>query len=201
MYLELHRRLGTAGFIVAIVALIVALGGGAYAASQASTQKKKVVKVKGPRGPKGARGPAGPAGPVGPVGPAGPKGDTGSQGPAGPLLETLPSGKSMTGVWSYVNFETKGESVSLSYPFQLANPIPTEDIVFLEEGEEETEDCPGTAEDPEAAAGKLCLYEIKGEAEESGLSELLGLPSSTIVGATILLEGGFGFGTWAVTAP
>ncbi len=199
MYSALHRQLGTAGLIVAIVALVAALGGGAYAASNATSSKQKVVK--GPRGPKGAKGPAGPVGPTGPQGPGGPKGDPGERGPAGPLIEVLPGGASMTGTWSYVNFETNGDSISLSYPFKLANPIAADDIVFLEEGEEDETNCPGTAEDPAAASGKLCIYEIKGEAAVSGLGELLGFPETTVVGASVLLEGGFGFGTWAVKAP
>lgn len=92
MFSKLHDRVGTAGLIVAIVALVVALSGTAIAASGALTgkQKKEVEKIakkyagkrgrKGPKGPAGATGPGGPAGPAGGAGQAGAKGDTGAAG-------------------------------------------------------------------------------------------------------------------------
>jgi hypothetical protein len=62
--------------VVAIVALLSAVIGTAYAASspgQATISKHKKVK----RGPRGKRGPTGPQGTKGDTGPQGPKGDTG----------------------------------------------------------------------------------------------------------------------------
>src|ERR1700760_3375487 len=78
---RLKRRLGAngPGLTVAIIALIVALSGGAFAASHGATASKTKV-VKGPRGPKGPKGDAGPAGPQGPAGAPGAKGDQGIQG-------------------------------------------------------------------------------------------------------------------------
>jgi len=72
-----------------VIALVFAMFGGAYAASNSSGGGKATASAKakkGPRGPKGATGPAGPAGPVGPAGPqgsAGAKGDTGASGAPG----------------------------------------------------------------------------------------------------------------------
>jgi hypothetical protein len=82
MLTRLRDQIGTAGLVVAIVALVAALGGGAYAASKGlnSTQKKEVKKIaKSFQG----TGPQGAAGPAGAPGPAGPKGDTGAAGTNG----------------------------------------------------------------------------------------------------------------------
>jgi len=85
---RIHEKLGTAGFAVAIIALVAALGGTALAASGALTgkQKKEVEKIakkSGKPGPAGAAGAAGPQGPAGPVGPEGPEGQQGPQGNKG----------------------------------------------------------------------------------------------------------------------
>jgi hypothetical protein len=92
----LKRRLkepfGKAGLIVAVVALVFAMLGGAYAATGGSGGGKATASAKqgkqGKQGKPGKTGPAGPAGPAGaagPAGPAGPKGETGAAGgPGGP---------------------------------------------------------------------------------------------------------------------
>jgi Collagen triple helix repeat (20 copies) len=82
MFKRIHQKLGTAGFLIAIVALVAALGGTAFAAAKLNgTQKKEVEKIaKKYAGKPGANGAAGPAGAVGP---AGPKGDAGSAGSNG----------------------------------------------------------------------------------------------------------------------
>ncbi len=80
--------------ILALVALVFAVTGGAYAASSsgvgshatASVAKSKKSKKKSSSGKPGPRGPAGAAGsvgPAGPVGPAGAKGDAGAAGASG----------------------------------------------------------------------------------------------------------------------
>jgi hypothetical protein len=76
----IREPFGTAGLIVACVALIAALGGSAIAANNALTgkQKKQVKKIaKKFAGQNGAQGPAGQAGSQGP------KGDTGAAGANG----------------------------------------------------------------------------------------------------------------------
>jgi hypothetical protein len=82
------RRNLNAPTLIAIVALVFAMVGGAVAANSSGGGKAEASAdgKRGPRGPKGARGPAGPAGPQGPAGaPGAPgaKGDTGTQGPSG----------------------------------------------------------------------------------------------------------------------
>jgi len=78
---------GTAGLIVACIALVFAGIGGAYAASSqggGSDQASASAKGKrGPKGPKGAKGDPGPQGPAGPAGPAGPQGPAGAAGTPG----------------------------------------------------------------------------------------------------------------------
>ncbi|HST16131.1 MAG TPA: hypothetical protein VLK36_00570 [Gaiellaceae bacterium] len=108
----MNSRFGAAAFVVALVALFVALGDGAVAAGivplarhaltagtatnalklggKSPAQLEKSMHgargSQGPEGlpgPQGTTGPAGPAGPAGPQGVSGPQGATGSQGPKG----------------------------------------------------------------------------------------------------------------------
>ncbi|MCW2978461.1 MAG: hypothetical protein JWO14_188 [Solirubrobacterales bacterium] len=85
MFAKLHDRIGTAGLVVAVVALVVALSGTAVAASGALTgkQKKEVEKIAKSVSKPGKPGAAGATGPAGPAGAAGAKGDTGAPGAAG----------------------------------------------------------------------------------------------------------------------
>jgi collagen triple helix repeat protein len=116
MFSKLQERFGTAGLVVAIIALIAALTGTAIAKLNGSEKKevekiaKKVAKkFPGPQGPPGVQGPAGPAGPAGPEGKQGPAGSEGEEGPTGPtgptgesgFTATLPSGETETGAWGF----------------------------------------------------------------------------------------------------
>jgi hypothetical protein len=108
--------------VVALIALVISLGGTSYAAlklpaGSVGTKELKrnavtAPKVKdgslrvrdfrsserrllqGPRGPQatGPQGPAGPAGPGGPAGPQGARGPTGAAGPPGEVGVTGPTG-------------------------------------------------------------------------------------------------------------
>jgi hypothetical protein len=86
---RIHRKLGTAGFVLSIVALVAALGGGAYAANGGLTskQKKEVEKISkkyaGKPGATGATGATGAQGAAGAKGDAGAPGANGSNGTAG----------------------------------------------------------------------------------------------------------------------
>jgi hypothetical protein len=84
----IREPFGTAGLVVACVALIAALGGTALAAAKLnSTQKKEVEKIAkkyaGKPGAPGATGPAGPQGPAGAAGKDGTNGTNGTNGTAG----------------------------------------------------------------------------------------------------------------------
>jgi hypothetical protein len=69
--------------IVATIALFVAIGGGAWAAT-GSTKSARDVRAANPKASIASRGPRGPRGPRGFRGLRGFKGATGGQGPAGP---------------------------------------------------------------------------------------------------------------------
>jgi len=174
--------------VVATLALVFAMSGGAYAAGRylitSSKQiSPKVLKtLKGAPGKAGAQGPAGAAGAQGPAGAAGAKGEAGApgargeMGPPGAKGEagapgkegspwtaggTLPKGKSETGTWSV---QTHGEILgftSISFPIQLANGLSAAHVFFIppgEEGKVGAEQCPGSVGSPEAAEGDLCVY-------------------------------------------
>ena len=104
MFSKLHDRLGTAGLIVAIVALVVALTGTAFAAKKFITKPeaikiaKKYAGKNGKDGAPGAQGAQGPVGPAGSAGAAGAKGATCEAGAAGAAGATGPTGlKGATG--------------------------------------------------------------------------------------------------------
>jgi hypothetical protein len=81
---RLKEPFGKAGLTVAILALVLALVGGAYAAGGLTkSQEKQVTKIA--KKYAGAPGAPGPQGPAGAAGPAGAKGDAGTAGaPGGP---------------------------------------------------------------------------------------------------------------------
>jgi hypothetical protein len=154
MISRLHNKLGTAGLVVSIVALVAALSGAAIAAGGLTkSQEKQVAKIakkyagkKGKNGKAGTPGPAGPAGPAGPVGAAGPVGPAGAngavgpQGPAGPQGPkgdkgdpgdpwtaggTLPAGETETGAWSFgFSANTEPQWVDISFNIPLEEDPP-----------------------------------------------------------------------------
>jgi hypothetical protein len=81
MFSILMNRMGIPG-VISVIALVFAMLGGAYAASNGATTSKSKA-AKGPRGPKGPKGDTGPAGAQGSPGAAGAKGATGPQGNPG----------------------------------------------------------------------------------------------------------------------
>ena len=143
---RIREPFGKAGLVVGVIALVMALVGGAYAASALThKQKKEVAKIAkkyaGERGADGAPGPAGspgskgdagaPGSPgsqgeAGPAGPAGPIGATGPAGPEGPegvsgFASELPPGETETGTWNVETHETAGFYRSM---IQFPAPLP-----------------------------------------------------------------------------
>jgi hypothetical protein len=161
----LRSKLTFANVMVVILTFIV-LGGGAYAMSSlpansvgtkqlkngAVTQKK--ISLAAQEVLRGARGPQGERGPEGPRGEQGPRGNGVAPGGTIPAGVTL-RGAAVTSAGSAsVGEASSGTGVSFG-GFQLpsrpiANVVPA--------GGEPTTACPGSAEEPEAASGNLCVY-------------------------------------------
>ncbi|MGA8745172.1 MAG: hypothetical protein WB507_04840 [Solirubrobacterales bacterium] len=151
MLTKLREPFGTAGLIVAIVALVAALGGGAYATTHylgATASKSKAGKP----GPRGKPGPAGPTGPQGLTGPAGkeglegPQGKEGKQGKEGSPWTaggTLPKGSTEKGAWAVggkpaidqqVSSETELLMTPISFTIPLAAGLDAEHVHVLDQG-------------------------------------------------------------------
>jgi hypothetical protein len=81
MFSLLRNRFGIPG-VISVIALVFAMLGGAYAATN-SGSGKATASAKGKPGPRGKTGKTGPAGPAGPQGPAGANGKDGSNGTNG----------------------------------------------------------------------------------------------------------------------
>ena len=150
----------------------------------------------------------------------GEKGEAGQAGQEGNIKATLPAGKTETGTWG-TRFEgvTEAHSVaSISFPIPLAAPLSEAHVKHVgATGNGAT--CPGTAAEPKAQEGYLCIYQGLTE-EPAGTSQLgvvlienpgvafgeesEGASTSGAV-ATIAYVGPAERaqvrGTWAVTAP
>ncbi len=253
MFSTLRTRFGIPG-VISVIALVFAMFGGAYAASNSASGGKATASAKakkGPRGPKGATGPAGPQGPAGPAGPAGPKGDTGAAGtngtngtngvsvttsaasagecPSGGIkvasaspttkvcngttgfTETLPGEKTETGAWS-VGVTAVGDNLikraTLSFAIPLAAPLTQSQVHFVkfEEAAPEPGCTGGTAEEPKADPGNLCVYVGGAESAFPFISinnPGTEAPGAGTTGAILQLNGAAeesALGTWAVTA-
>jgi hypothetical protein len=125
----IREPFGTAGLILACIALIAALAGGAYAASGglSAKQKKEVKKIAkqfagkpGAAGPAGPQGPAGASGKDGAQGPQGEKGEKGLQGEKGTsgtagksvVAEAEPSGSGNCSGLGGAKFHQEGSSTN-----------------------------------------------------------------------------------------
>jgi hypothetical protein len=213
MFSHARNRLGTAGLLMAIIALVAALGGGAYAASGSLTskEKKEVKKIANAEAKKlQGTGPAGPAGPKGDTGSQGPQGKEGSQGKEGPqgkegkegpFVPQVPSGKTLKGVWSAATAKESPALIPITFAFPVS-PAPTA-VLIKESGEsafkvgptglegflatEEIEAvCPGSASDPLAKSGFFCVYTSKETNMEIAAAELFaGVGNPTKYGASI----------------
>jgi hypothetical protein len=166
MFQAIRRHFNATGF-VAVLALVFAMSGGAYAASRYVITSTKQIKpsvlksLQGRAGKAGATGATGPAGSVGPQGAVGVKGETGAMGPQGPegpagkegregkegkpagFPETLPNGKTERGVWSLFFTATEAaqlmsSAISFSIPLaEVAEARHETNIIGPEEGEGE----------------------------------------------------------------
>ena len=133
MFSTLRTRFGIPG-VISVMALVFAMFGGAYAASNDSGGGKATASAKakkGPRGPKGAKGDTGPAGPAGPQGPAGPAGPAGAKGDAGNPGSPGANGKSVT----LVNEEPAGCENEEGFTYEVEGSGEENEVCNGEEGE------------------------------------------------------------------
>jgi hypothetical protein len=220
----------------------------------AQTQAKKFATAgpAGPPGPPGPAGAVGAAGKDGSPGTAGTNGKsvqlgtpTGAECSSGGVTvqvegtpaskkpvcngqtgftETLPSGKSLKGMWSGSG---KGEEFPVLSPISFGIPLGTvptfvyvksdgisgvkigaSGVESLPTEAEIADFCPGNAAEPKAKAGFLCAYAQTESSMEMKLGGFIaGQGNPTKFGAAVPLqvengvEEGFARGTWAVTAP
>jgi hypothetical protein len=217
--------------IVATLALLFAMSGGALAATHYLITSTKQIKpsvfkaLKGANGKNGASGSAGTpgakgqAGPAGPAGPAGTNGTNGTEGKEGPpgksgFTATLPAGDTETGSWSIGRYTSEDAVVfvALSFSIPLAAPLDGPHVHFVRLGGGNPTGCPGSSENPVAEKGYLCIYsntESTGS-EEIGIEGIFnpakqvsteGAGESGAVIAAHVPESGQAYGTWAVNGP
>ncbi|HEX5594062.1 MAG TPA: collagen-like protein [Solirubrobacterales bacterium] len=213
MFKRIHNQLGAAGMALAVIALIVALAGTAFAAKKVFTkaQEKQIVKIAkkyagkdgkdGAPGPAGAQGPKGDTGAKGDTGPAGAPGADGLDGEPGACSAsdpvcTLPSGASLKGRWGGGGIDVKVGIIAISYGLALEKAPKA---VLVKTAGEHEEECPGNVEAPTAKAGFLCLY-----VQEANGEITIDDKKIFAYGASFAIQefGGFAFGegSWAVTA-
>ncbi len=182
MFSAMRRRLHLSpATVIAGLALVFAMTGGAYAAKKyliTSTKQisPKVLKsLTGKAGATGPAGAAGAAGPQGPAGAAGAKGDAGAPGapgtpgtpgtPGAPGAKgvegspwtaggTLPEGSTETGTYLIDGRSTPKEELAqgaISFSIPLANPLDEEHGIYVPVGHGAPAECENS-EHPGTAA-------------------------------------------------
>jgi hypothetical protein len=163
--------------VVATLALVFAMSGGALAAKHYLVNSSKQInpkvlrQLKGAAGPPGSPGATGGKGPAGPKGETGPKGDTGPKGEAGlSALSTLPAGQSESGEVAAVGSNAlKGQFIedTVTFPVPLRETLPEGNVIFTRTTTPVTH-CSGPGH---ADAGYLCIYvSSSGDIEPTPLS-------------------------------
>jgi hypothetical protein len=121
---------------------------------------------------------------------------------------TLGPGETATGNWSFYNKDILGAFVTISFPLRL--PSAPDFNWIAADGSGDTTACPGSPSEPLAEPGEFCMYAESVVAagadadhhpvglgsyspdRTSGLTVEFGIESG---------QEGYGWGTWAVTAP
>jgi len=201
--------------VISVTALVVAVLGvtplGGAAISQGTKAAKAPLSAVGlvakpKRGPRGFRGPRGLRGPQGLQGPQGAQGTQGTQGiqgiqgiqgPAGPFPEPLQSGKTLRGHYNMTDVAAAagaitGENISFGFTLSAAPTVGSG-----------TSDCPGTVANPQAAPGKLCLYDRQRLNITTVDPTVFNIDKNGADVEDHAAAAGtyFNIGTWAVTAP
>jgi hypothetical protein len=160
--MKINNRLTYAN-VVATLALVFAMSGGALAASKYLITSTKQIS---PKVVKALKGKKGKAGATGPQGPQGPQGTPGAAGQNLTAQTTLPSGQSESGAfsagsggsegWEYSAGKTAygwiGAGITFTQP--LATQIPEANIIDVKS----TSGAPHCSGPGHADPGYLCLY-------------------------------------------
>ena len=265
MFASFRTRFGLPG-LIAVVALVFAMVGGAYAANKFVITSTKQIKPSVLKALQGKPGPAGLAGQNGTSGANGKDGTNGANGKDGASVTnaaipvgnakceerggtefkvgasaatfacngeegspwtaegTLPQNATETGAWQLptgIPGEEGSASTVLSFPVPLAEDVTSTgaDVEFLLPGAASTTNCPGTAADPAALPGKLCVYagalfpsgpttevsmaSFNPSAQAQGNPHGFGRTGSVLSFTTTETSPAVAiiWGTWAVTAP
>ncbi len=189
--------------VVATLALVFAMSGGALAASHYLINSTKQINPKVLKSLKGKAGPRGLTGATGAPGPSGPTGATGSPGaPGAPgtFSTTLSTGQTIRGAYNTGGTAAAAAALantSISF-ISLLSAAPT--VVIVPVKAAPSAECPGSVSLPQATPGFLCIYE-----EERLNTAGLKLNKTLRTGATIFVESEaagrfYSVGTWATTA-
>lgn len=218
----MRRRLSYAN-VVATLALVFAMSGGALAAnhylinSTKQINPKVLKKLKGSTGKTGAAGATGATGPQGPTGKEGSPGKEGNvgkegkEGKEGPYPVVLASGETETGVWGggfTAAVAGNAYEITGSFPIPLPGALTAGNAIYVS-GTSSTH-CSGAGH---AESGYLCLYQGYTENLNPPVNDNIFSPEQSGVDAD---AGANGFailvsaknagltrvsGTFAVTAP
>ncbi|MEA2158226.1 MAG: hypothetical protein QOD66_606 [Solirubrobacteraceae bacterium] len=164
-----HRRFGFAN-AVSLVALFLALTGGAYAATQLPSGSVGTKQIKNGAvtlkkiSHSAQHALRGATGPQGDTGPQGPKGDPGTPGTS-IFDSTVPSGKTIAGAWGgrYIAPQlASNNSYLISTSFPVKAPVALSDAEVNAAPSAAAGDadpsCTGSADNPTAPRGKVCVY-------------------------------------------
>jgi hypothetical protein len=170
--------------VAATLALVLAMSGGALAASRYllnSTRQINPKVLRQLRGRTGPRGSLGPEGPEGPLGPQGQRGPEGKQGPEGvSVLSPLPANASESGVFGMAPAAAGQFAQSVSFGPGLREALTEARVVYVpKEGTDPGKHCTGSGH---AEKGYLCLYSTGSESIE-GTPEILNPEESLAKGA------------------
>ncbi len=192
--------------VVATLALVFAMSGGALAASHYLINSTRQINPKVLGRLRGSRGPRGPAGVPGlsiqgPSGASikGPKGDPGHEGHEGhegfSALSALPSEVSESGVYGIAtpNSSSSGSlEQTVSFALRLSAPVPVTKVEYEKLGAP-TSNCAGPGK---AASGYLCIYSASSSGVKAPVvfesEDVLATPGSGHLGFTL---------QWTVEAP
>ncbi len=228
MFSAIRRRMHvTPSTVIATLALVFAMSGGAYAAGKYLITSTKQIKpsvlkqLQGKAGAAGAQGGQGLKGETGAAGSAGGKGEKGEKGEKGTagtngtngttgFTETLPPEKTETGAWA-ISSTGAGEAMSsISFTIPLAGPLAVSHVHYVTKtewvGHTAPAECPGSVAAPMAQAGYLCVYELAALEvtferilQPTGVAEGAGTTGALLNFTTGSTPPIRAWGTWAVT--